>query len=59
MATKRMRVIVEEAQKRRALYLRQFEKLGISISEFAEMNQMTPARMGQLLTKARKENAKS
>ena len=54
---KRMRTIVEEAQKRRALYLRQYNKLSISIAEFAEMNQMTPARMGQLLNKAKDEQS--
>jgi hypothetical protein len=54
---KRMRTIVEEAQKRRALYLRQYNKLSISIAEFAEMNQITPARMGQLLNKAKDEQA--
>lgn len=54
--TKRMRVIVDEAKKRRATYLKQFSKLNISIAEFAEINKMTPARMGQLLAKARSEN---
>ena len=51
---KRMRSIVENAQKRRASFLRQFNKLDITISEFAEMSKMTPARMGQILKKARK-----
>lgn len=56
---KRMRTIVEEAQKRRALYLKCFNKEKITIAEFAERHQLTAVRMGQLLAKAKEEHEKS
>lgn len=58
----RMREIKEEAQKRRAKLLSQFEKLpkGTTVTEFAEKHGVTRSRMSLQLIKAHEErHAKS
>ena len=44
------------AQKRRAKYLAEFERLGWTVTKFAARHKVTRARMSQLLCKARVEN---
>lgn len=56
---KRMREIMEEAKKRRARFLREFSKLGITLDEFGAIHNMTGERMGQIIKKARQEDALS
>lgn len=54
----RMREIVAEAKKRRAAYLKEYEKLekqGITITEFAEMQNLSRANMSRLICKARED----
>ncbi len=55
----RMRDIKAAAKKRRAEYLKEFEKLpeGTTITEYAEMYhpEMTRARISKIINKAREE----
>jgi hypothetical protein len=46
-----MKQIIADAKKRRQLLRAEFKALKITISEFAEIHKITPARMGQLLNK--------
>lgn len=54
-----MREIVEEAKKRRAKFLKEFSKLGITLDEFGAIHNMTGERMGQIIKKARNEQAQN
>lgn len=53
MARKEMSVIVVEAKTRRAKYLVDFEKSGMTLVKFAKKYKLTGERMGQIIKKAR------
>jgi hypothetical protein len=58
MARRDMEDIVAEAQKRRARFLREWEKAkakGMTLVKFGRLNGMTGERMGQHIKKARLE----
>jgi hypothetical protein len=51
----KMKEIKEQAKKRRAALLKQFNKLNGTVTDFAELHGLTHTRMGQLLKQAKED----
>ncbi len=50
-----MKLIIAAAKKRRAKYLKEFTRLGWTVTKYAESKGCTRARMSQLLLQAKAE----